>query len=321
MLIEKFFSKNSENISVGIANINSKTGNLEGNKKRIIEALDVFSEKMTNLVIFPEFCLSGYFWEPEKECIPYMENTSLDHLVDWLDHIVRSYINETLQYIVFNGLIKTKEDTKKLFNTSIVLDRSGNYFDNDRTYKKTFLHGLEKKYISSGINDMLVLETAWGKFGFLTCYDICFPRFIQELVKMKKVDALIVNAAWRRQGKREYKGLKILEASYYKVQWDMLLPSMACQNQVWVMASNAVGPHSLEGLDYCGGSGIWAPSGINMLKGSDTKEELLILHNIDIVQEVEAERKNYCYIDDFRNIYRELEGLSTGTRNLKKQNL
>ena len=101
----------------------------------------------------------------------------------------------------------------------------------------------------------------------------------------------------------------------------MLLPSLACQNQVWVMAANAVGPHSLDGLDYCGGSGICAPSGINMIKGSDTKEELLILHNIDIAHEVEAERKDYCYIDDFRNNNRDLEVLNNSTRNLKEQNL
>jgi len=305
MLIEKFFSENADNISVGIANINSKAGNLSENKKKIIEALDLFSKKKTNLVIFPEFCLSGYFWEPEKECRPYMEKACLDCLTGWLDEIVQSYVNETLQYIVFNGLIKDRDDTNKFFNTSIVLDRTGNYFDKDRTYKKTFLPGLEKKYISSGINDTLVLETAWGKFGFLTCYDICFPLLAQKLVNMKKVDALIVNSAWRKQGKREYKGLKIEEDSYYKTQWDIVLPALACHNQVWVMAANAVGQqHSLGGLDYCGNSGIWAPSGINMIKGSDTKEELLILHNIGIVHEVEAERKDFCYIDDFTDLYR-----------------
>jgi predicted amidohydrolase len=265
---------------------------------------DLFTEKKANLVIFPEYCLSGYFREPEKECRVYMDKTCLDHLINWLDNIVRSYVNETLQYIVFNGLIKNRDDTGKFFNTSVVLDRTGNYFNKNRTYKKTFLPGFEKKYISSGINDTLVLKTAWGKFGFLTCYDICFPQPVQELVYIKKVDALIVNSAWRKQGKRQYRGLKIKENSYYKIQWNMILPSLAGQNQVWVMAANAVGQHSQEGLEYCGGSGIWAPSGINMLKGSDTEEELLILHNIDIVHEVEAERKDYCYIDDFKDLYR-----------------
>ena len=83
------------------------------------------------------------------------------------------------------------------------------------------------------------------------------------------------------------------------------------------MAANAVGPHSLDGLDYCGCSGIWAPSGINMIKGSECEEQLLILHNIDIVKEIEAERKDYCHIEDFKNIYKKLEGLNTSTRNFK----
>ena len=73
-----------------------------------------------------------------------MDKTCLDHLINWLDNIVRSYVNETLQYIVFNGLIKNRDDTGKFFNTSVVLDRTGNYFNKNRTYKKTFLPGFEK---------------------------------------------------------------------------------------------------------------------------------------------------------------------------------
>jgi len=302
MLIEKFYSKNSENISVGIANINSKTENLSENKKKIVQALNLFSKKNTNIVIFPEYCLSGYFWEPEAKCRPFMEEACLDNLKDWLDEIVRSYVNETLQYIVFNGLRKNKDKPGAFFNTSIILDRTCNYFDNDKTYKKAFLPGLEKRYITSGINYKLVIETVWGKLGFLTCYDICFPQLIQELADKSAVDALIVNAAWRKQGIREYNSLKMKDDSYYKTQWNIMLPALACHNQIWVMAANAVGPHSQEGLDYCGSSGIWAPSGINMIKGSDTKEELLILHNIDIIRETEAEKKEFSFIDDYRDI-------------------
>lgn len=302
MLIEKFYSKNSENISVGIANINSKTENLSENKKKIVQALNLFSKKNTNIVIFPEYCLSGYFWEPEAKCRPFMEEACLDDLKDWLDEIVRSYVNETLQYIVFNGLRKNKDIPGMFFNTSIILDHTCNYFDKNKTYKKAFLPGLEKRYITSGINDTLVLETVWGKFGLLTCYEICFPLHIQKLAYIPKVDALIVNAAWRKQGVREYSSLKIKDDSYYKTQWDILLPALACHYQVWIMAANAVGPHSLAGLDYCGSSGIWAPSGINMINGSDTKEELLILHNIDIFGEIKAEKEEFCFIDDFRDI-------------------
>ncbi len=301
-MIEKYYSKNPANMSVGIANINSMTGDVSENKKKIVQALNLFSAKNINIVIFPEYCLSGYFWEPETECRPFMEESCLDDMKDWFDEIVRLYVNETLQYIVFNGLKKNGNNSGTFFNTTTILDGTCNYFDDDKTYKKAFFPGLEKGYLTSGINDTLVLETQWGKFGFLTCYDICFPLHIQKLDYMPKVDALIVNAAWRKQGMRTYDGLKIKDDSYYKTQWEIILPALACYNQIWIMAANAVGPHSLEGLDYCGNSGIWAPSGINMIKGSDTEEELLLLHNIDITGEIEAEKEEFCFSDDLRSI-------------------
>ncbi len=303
ILNEKDYSKTRNNLSVGIANISSIPGNLEQNKKKIIDALDLFTEKKTNLVIFPEYSLSGYFWEPEKECQKYMKQKAcLDQLLPWIDEVAKTYVNETMQYIVFSGLKKV-DASEKYFNINLVLDRTQKYFDNDRTYKKTFLPGSEKQYLISGVKDSLVLETEWGKFGFLTCYDICFPQLFHELAHIQNVDGIIVTAAWRKQGKREYKELKINEDAYYQVQWNVMMQALACQNQAWVMAANAVGAHTKKGLDYCGNSGIWAPSGINMIKGSDTGEELMILNNIDIIHEVKAEKKEFCFTDDFKYIH------------------
>lgn len=71
------------------------------------------------MVIFPEYCLSGYFWEPEAESRFFMEETCLDNLKDWLDEIIRLYVNETLQYIVFNGLRKNKDNPETFINTSV----------------------------------------------------------------------------------------------------------------------------------------------------------------------------------------------------------
>lgn len=293
---EKYYSKNPGDFSVGVANINVQPGEIEQNKKKILTALDLFTQKKANLVVFPEYCFTGSFWEPETYCRKILDQKgTLQKLAGWLEKVHGTYINKTLQYVIFNGLSKSGKSNGNYANTTIVLDRKNRCFDKDRTYKKTYLPGIEQKYTSSGVNDTLVLETAWGKLGFLTCFDICFPRLVQKLVCREKVDMLIVNAAWRKQGKREYKGLQIKEAAYYKTLWDMFLPSLAFQHQVWVTAANLVGPHSLDGLDYSGGSGIWAPSGIEMIKGSDKKEVLLILQNIDMVQEINAERKDFWY--------------------------
>ena len=55
LLIEKFYPKTSEHFLVGIANINSITGNLSENKRKIVQALNLFSKKDTNMVIFPDY--------------------------------------------------------------------------------------------------------------------------------------------------------------------------------------------------------------------------------------------------------------------------
>ena len=296
---EKYYSKKPGNLTAGIANIGSKPGKIEQNKKKILDALDLFTQKKTNLVIFPEYCLSGYFWEPEKECRATIDQKGcLEQLTEWLDMVTQTYVNETLQYIIFNGLSKNDKADGNYFNTTIVLDRGGKDLDTDRSYRKRFLPESEKKYLTPSDGDTLVLNTEWGKFGFLTCYDICFPTLFHELAHEKKVDGIIVNAAWRKQGTREYKKLKIQDNEYYQVQWDIMIQALAGQNQAWVLAANAVGPHAVKGLDYCGNSGVWAPSGINLIKASDVEDELLILHNIDIIQEVKAEKKDFCFTDD-----------------------
>ena len=63
---EEFYSNKTDCLTAGIANINSNSRDIEENKDRIISALDQFSKSNVNIAIFPEYCISGYFWEPEK---------------------------------------------------------------------------------------------------------------------------------------------------------------------------------------------------------------------------------------------------------------
>jgi len=289
MWTEKAYSDDPQHLSVGIANIHPRDGRLDENRQRIRFVLAKCAEYEVNLAVFPEYCLSGFLRDKPQNSLT---NDRLDQCTEWLDELVRTYIDDTLQYIILNGLLKNGSGKEEYFNTSIVLDRTGNHFSPERSYKKTFLFGLEKTCLSSGVNDTLVLATEWGRLGFLTCNDICFPQVAHNLVQNQKVDAIIVQAAWRKQGRRFYPGLNLREKAYNQFLWNLILPALACQNQVWVIAANAVGPHSLQGLDYCGCSGIWAPSGLNLLQASDTREEFLILHNLDLSSDRDAEYRS-----------------------------
>ncbi len=296
---EKYYSNRTDLLSVGIANIGSVPGDLKTNQDKIIVALEIFSKRKVNLVLFPEYSISGNFWKPEDVCRAYIEEQAcISQLTSWLEAVSQTFIRGTLEYIVFNGFEKTNDNLGKYYNTTFFLDRNNHFPDRNNTYRKTFLPGGEKHHILSGISDSLILNTCWGKFGFLTCYDICFPHLFLPLAHVEKVDGIIVLSAWKKQGKREYNALNIRDNRYYQTQWDIMTQALAAQNQAWVMGANAVGPHTIQGVDYCGSSGVWAPSGINLMKASDTEEELLILHNIDIQKEVEKEKEEFSYTDD-----------------------
>ena len=70
---ERYFSNDERLMSIGIANIHAIVPDVEANKAKIVQAMEIFKERRANIAIFPEFCLSGYFWEDEKECRKYME--------------------------------------------------------------------------------------------------------------------------------------------------------------------------------------------------------------------------------------------------------
>ena len=103
---------------------------------------------------------------------------------------------------------------------------------------------------------------------------------------------------------------------YYGDLWDFAMPANSAMNQVWTIACNAVGRHGLTGAPFWGGSGIWAPSGICLIQGSRFNEELLLVHNLDIKGTRAAEKDDFNYAFDFKEIYHPLEDSRGFTRGL-----
>jgi len=118
------------------------------------------------------------------------------------------------------------------------------------------------------------------------------------------VDAIIQIASWRAASLRDYPGMNVRTDRYYGELWDMVMAASSATNQFWTIACNAVGRHSISGAYFWGGSGIWAPSGMKLLQASHVNEELLIVHNLNIQAERQAERLDIDYGMDFRAIYK-----------------
>jgi len=52
---------------------------------------------------------------------------------------------------------------------------------------------------------------------------------------------------------------------------------------------------------------VWAPSGMKLIQASNSAEELLIVHNLDIEGARRSEKDEFDYAIDFHEIYRPLE--------------
>lgn len=310
-VVERTYSDDPNALSIGIANIYATVPGIEANKEKILEVIDILKEYKVNMIIFPEFCISGYFWDDEDACWAYEESGVIENQQDWLLEI-ESKLDDDLQFIIFNALREGPDS--KFMNSVFVVNKEFNCLNPEYIYDKVMLPGIEKEYTVSGQDDKLVIETKWGRFGFTTCYDMCFSQLFQEYSMVDKVDAIIEIASWRGTASRDYPGMNVETDYYYGFIWDTMISSRAATNQVWVIGCNAVGTHGISGAQFWGGSGLWAPSGMKLIEASHDNEELLVIHNINITKEKQSEEEDFWYYRDFSEIYSLIEGKRAFTR-------
>ncbi len=93
---------------------------------------------------------------------------------------------------------------------------------------------------------------------------------------------------------------------YYGFLWDLMNSSKAAYNQVWALGANWVGLHQKSNEYFWGGSGIWAPSGMELLQASNINEELLIIRNLNIKGQRDKEHDDFNYRIEFQEFCRSM---------------
>ncbi|MGF1579368.1 MAG: carbon-nitrogen hydrolase family protein [Gemmataceae bacterium] len=312
LIAERYFSDDETKVSIGLANIEAIVPDVEANKDKMLRVLEIFKDRHANVAIFPEFSLSGYFWEDEEECRRYMDEAVIENHLDWVESSLRPMLGEHLKAVVFNNIRHGSEG--KYLNSTYILSERHDCLQQGEVYDKTFLPGIEKTYTETGKDDRLVVDTQVARFGFTTCYDFLFTQLLLEYAKIDHVDAIIQIASWRAMARRDYASMNVKTDAYYGYLWDTLLAAGSATNQVWTIACNAVGNHPITGAKFWGGSGIWAPSGLPLVQASRTNEELLIVHNVDLKSQRQVEKDDFNYAMDFGEVYRPIEGKRSFTR-------
>jgi predicted amidohydrolase len=306
LVVERTFSPDAERPSVGLANMHSVVGDIELNKDKIVRAIKVFKERHANIVIFPEFCMSGYFWEDEAACRAYMDKAVIDEHTDWVEREIRPLLDDDLRAVVLNALSRGEND--RYFNKTMVIGVDNDYRSSKSSYLKVFLPGIEKLYTDTGKDNRLVLGSPFGRVGFTTCYDYLFTELLRKYSFEDEVDVIVEVASWRAFATRDYAAMNIRSDYYYGQLWDMVMSASSAMNQVWTVACNAVGRHEISGIAFWGGSGVWAPSGLNLIHASHFNEELIIVHNLDLKGQRKVETDDFSYAFDFSEVYHAILG-------------
>jgi predicted amidohydrolase len=315
-VVERTYSDDPSQLSIGLANISAHVPDVKANKDKVLRAAKIFKERGVNVGVFPEFCLSGYFWDDEQACREYMDTALTEKHHDWIANELVPLFDDQFIGVILNNV--TEGPGGQYFNSTFPVARHLDYRHHDNIYNKVFLPGIEKTYTESGRDDRLVLDSqsGWGRFGFTTCYDYLFSDLLQEYALGDKVDVIVQLASWRAAATRDYASMNVRTDAYYGQLWDKVIAANSATNQVWTFACNAVGTHGVSGAAFWGGSGVWAPSGIKLVQASHFNEELLIVHNIDIKGARAAEHDDFDYAVDFEEIYRPLENSRGFTREL-----
>jgi predicted amidohydrolase len=304
-VVERKYSDDASLPSVGLANLHAVVPGIEENKQKIERACQAFKQHGVGVAVFPEFCLSGYFWDDEEACWEYMEEAVTERHLDWIDQRLRPLLDDRFRAIVLNNI--TRGPQRKFHNTTFLVSEDvEDPLADEFPYQKVFLPGIEKTYTESGRDDRLIVSGREGqeRVGFTTCYDYLFNDLLREYAVVDEVDSIFQIASWRAAATREYPGMNVRSELYYGDLWDSVIAAASATNQIWTIACNAVGRHGISGVAFWGGSGIWAPSGLRLVQASHLNEELLIVHNIDIASARRHEKDDFDYGFDFSEVYR-----------------
>lgn len=237
-------------INVGIAQINPKVGDLEGNFQKILWAIEDLSKK-THIVVFPELVLCGY---PPEDLL-----LTKDFLSD-----VNLYIEKLLKISLdFETLIiiGTPYHEKHLYN-GVLLVYKGRIWD---VYYKKHLSNSnvfdEKRYFNSG-DKLLFFEMEGIKIGVFIYEDV---KHLSETKRTKVFSSakvfFILDSSPYTYGEYRFK--------------ENFLRTVAKENKVYVVYINLVGGQ--DDLIFDGRSLVISPEGEILGRGKAFEEDLFVV--------------------------------------------
>ena len=234
------------------------TNKIKDNLTKMLQYLSLAKEAKSEMVVFPELCLTGHLNEnstPLKK-----ESSEISILADYAN------LNDIYIYFGF-----AEEQDGQFFNSTALLGPEGLL----GIYKKIHLNKEDKKWASEG-NEWKFFDTKIGRIGLLIGYDAIFPESARCL-GLQGCDIILCASAQKGIFTHGHKGSKIRQNYPIPMgadpnHWNHFR-MRGGENNVYFLYSNIFDKKN----NFLGKSGIFGPDPFKF-----PREESLIHNNEDI---------------------------------------
>ncbi len=198
------------------------------------------------LIVLPEnFAIMGL---QDTDQVKIAENDGIGPIQDFLSEQAK----KNKVWLIAGTIPLKSDDEDKIYAASLVYNDNGervsrydkiHLFDvhleaTSETYK-------ESETIDAG-NQVIVVDTPFGKIGLAICYDLRFPELFRQLA-LQDAEIIVLPAAFT--------------AITGKAHWEVLLRARAIENLCYLVAS-AQGGYHVNGRETYGNSMIIDPWGV-----------------------------------------------------------
>jgi NAD+ synthase (glutamine-hydrolysing) len=237
-------------IRLGMGQINTTVGDLQGNTRRIIQYIHDAKKMGVDLLTFPELAIPGY--PPEDLLL-------MPHFVDANLECLQEVIRASESITVLVGFADRKDD---IYNAAALI-HDGKW---ETVYHKTRLpnYGVfdERRYFQTG-REFLVFSLRGITVGVTICEDIWYPGNPTRALALYGNSEIIVNISSSpyHAGKGSFR--------------ERMLAARAADNTIIVAFNNGVGGQ--DELVFDGESMIFDQSGTLLYRGKKFQEELIVM--------------------------------------------
>lgn len=131
-------------------------GDVEGNRRRVVDAVRQAAAAGARLVVLPELAVTGYVFRGLEEA------RSLAEAVPGPTTDLVTDVCAELGMVAVVGIAELVDGQEKLFNSAAVIDGSGVR----AVYRKAHLWGDEPAVFTPGAASPPVIDLGWARIGF-----------------------------------------------------------------------------------------------------------------------------------------------------------